>query len=1160
MKRSIILIALLWTSLVQAGFKEPVGQPDFSDWTGVEKAENNTAVLNDDETASLTYTNQNRTYFPGISRNYYGDAADWSEYAGVAFEMYQENNATTEMTVALKVDPKDYAECNPVSTARVRVAGQGWHSVYVPWEMFDIDAGQKWGTLLAIKQVELTLKSDTNPTYKIRNINAVRGRAVGLASSVQGKSSDAGSIVTYDIEVGNTTDEPQAVSLRIETLGWESMTATLDPATMDLAPGEIKTGTLTVDLPAKLPTGIREKQIVKAMANGDGASVATLEFTTAVRVPTPNITFTQEKWDGVRAKVDQYDWAQKGLADYERKATRWTAPKPNHIDPAAGAENLGKSIYNTDARDMLDCAIAYQLTGKNEFAEKCLQVIRPLVDPETGFPATWVGGGNSFVAEGKFWQSVGRTWDLIRDCELVTDEDRTLVDNTFRIFVTRTIKGNTRGAISNWNVAEITAALYCALNLQDWHLIDQLLSSPTGIYAHMTHGIMSDGWWYECAVGYNTWVASEFSETAIALEPWGINLKDMRLPIGTTKHFSLLASRRVGGQYGMEFEKWGSLEKNNVGIKDMWDASVPFLDYRSVLPAINDAIHEKVSGKPYELAYYLYRDPEYAAIIQRGKGRDLLYGVPDLPDVTSEKMKQSAYADNMGIVQLRSQTEGREQREQIQAALHYGSHGGYHGHFDRTGLISMMRYGKSPYGPLMYWYGYGSYMYKFAKQTSVAKNMVVVDEKMQEPKENQRTLFHSGEMMQATVVQTTSRWSYPPYGGIVYDEEIPFAEKMWNEGRSIPVPENAPEYGTCTEYTEPIEQRRLMLVLDDYILLADYLKAEKEHQFDWMFHSKGFKGITADKTERLRHTDQMNADPLGSAQFVTDCDWVATEGTSRASFQTLWGEGADNRGVRLRHSTDGVLKIDVINAWPTSAKIMIGTAPECHQVNKKLWYSVKADDETLLDDRTGAWILGSQDIELNIAGKKQLVLTTKVDSDGNDTIFWGDARLVMQDGSEVFLSSLPLEFANIVQPPAQGVDYENGPIKIGGAPMEHSTPGMPDNAKEAGTVIVDLSGLNAMAFKARIGGDFPLGDQTQRLKSMAVRTHGTEARYLSVIEMHENESMITSVTAGSANELTVQLTDGRTQKITIAGLETGAVTATVKEYVDGELVREESTR
>ncbi len=1159
MKHYLAAFALILPTLAQADFKEQIGSSDLSDWSGTAKVADGTAVLKNGETASYTYSEQDRIYYPGIMRNYYGDAADWTDYSGLSFKLFVENESVTEVTAALKVDPKDYPECNPVSTAKIRIAGQGWQDVYLPWEMFDIDAGQKWGTLFAIKHVELTVSSKDNASYQLSDVSVKRGRSVGLQAAVQGKSADAGTTVRYEFEVGNTTEQPQAISLRVETMGWESMHATVEPDTLNLAAGERTTCTLTVPIPAKLPTGIREKQMVKAIANGDGASVATLDFITAVRVPTPNILFTQEGWDGIRAKVEQYDWAKDGLKSYEKNARNWKPYKPTKIDPAAGAKNLGTAIYSTDGRPMLDVAIAYQLTGNEDYAAKVLQVLRPLIDLETGYPATLAGGGNSFVGEGKFWQSLARAYDLIRDSDLLTEQDHQLAAHTFRLFAERTIQGNTRGAISNWNVAEITAAFYCAMNIQDWHLIDHLLNDPTGIYAHLEHGIMSDGWWYECAVGYNTWVASEFSEIALSLEPWGINFKDRQFPLGTTKHFSLLASRRVGGQYGMQFEKWGSLERNSVGIKSMWDAAVPFLDYRGVLPAINDAVDSKVSGKPYELAYYLYRDPEYAAIIQRGKGRDLLYGVPDLPTVTSEKAKQSAYADNMGIVQLRSQTKDRPQSEQIQATMHYGSHGGYHGHFDRTALVSMMRYGRSPYGTLMYWYGYGSYLYKFLKQTSTTKNMVVVDEKQQEPVENYRTLFHSGEMMQASVVETVSRWSYPPYGGIHYDKEQTFAERVWEEGRTIPVPEDAPEYGACTEYTEPVTQRRLMLVLDDYMVFADELQGKAQHQFDWMFHSKGFKGFTADKKAHLRHSAQLATDPLGSNQFVTDCNWYAVEGTTRASFETIWGEGEDHSGVRLPHSTDGVLKIDVFNAWPTKAEFVVGTSPESHKVNKQVHYSVTADGQTLLEDRTGAWILGAQDIELDVSGKQQLVLSTQVDNDRNDTIFWGNARIVLADGSEVALTDLPLEYSNIVKPKTAGLDYYGGPIKIGGEPMANATPGMPDNAKEAGIVSVDLSGIKAVSFKAKLGGDFPLGDETQRMKSMAVRSHSKDARFLSVVELYENASVIESVTAPSANQLVVKLTDGRVQEIKLEGLETGDVKATVRETKDGQLLREETT-
>ena len=106
--------------------------------------------------------------------------------------------------------------------------------------------------------------------------------------------------------------------------------------------------------------------------------------------------------------------------------------------------------------------------------------------------------------------------------------------------------------------------------------------------------------------------------------------------------------------------------------------------------------------------------------------------------------------------------------------------------------------------------------------------MVVVDEKMQEATPGAQLLFHTGKPMQATAVETTARWSNPPYGGMVYDY-VPvktFAEKTWREGRFVPIPEKLPGYGTLTDFTEPILQRRLMVVTDDYVVLADFVKGD----------------------------------------------------------------------------------------------------------------------------------------------------------------------------------------------------------------------------------------------------------------------------------------------------------------------------------------------
>ncbi|WP_141675478.1 COG1470 family protein [Formosa haliotis] len=1148
---------------VQVGIaqnKDLIGSADFSDWKGLSKVTKDVATVAAKDTISYTYSNQNRIYFPGISRPFLGDAADWTNYKGVAFDVYFEKETVAQIQATFKVDSLDYGDLNPISKAHVEIVGKGWQSVYIPWDVFDVDLGQRTATLFAVKEFLLSIQSDTNKTYKIKNIRVSKGKTAYLEAEIQGKSASVDTEVTYEFQVGNTTNTPQAIQLTLQTMGWESMTSKLNPRKIFLEPGEVKTAELTVYIPKHLPEGIREHQVVNAIANGKGEALSTITFTTAIQVPFPNIVFTKTGWQKVRDKVERYDWAKDGLQEYVNKAEKWQVP--NGTDFTKATERpLGQSVFHTDGREIYNCAIAYQLTGNEAYAAKCLQLLRRLIDPKTGYPATLVGGSNSFVGEGKFWQAVGRMYDLIRNSPQVTAQDKTLTAQTFRLFVNQTLKGNTKGAISNWNVAELTAAFYCALNLQDWHLINQLLEGPTGIYKHLEHGIMSDGWWYECAVGYNTWVATEFSEIALALEPWGINFKDRTFPIGTTKHFSLLSSRRQGGIMGMEFEKWGKIEKNSVKIKDMWDASIPFMDFRGVLLAVNDAVEDKLSGKSYELAYYLYKDPEYAAIINRSDKRDLLYGVPDLPQVTSEKMKVSAYADNMGIVQLRSQTADREQPEQIQAALHYGSHGGYHGHFDRTNLVHMSRYGRSFYGTLMFWYGYGSYLYKFWKQTSINKNMVVVDQKMQQPVENSRLLFHSGAMMQATVIETDSKWSHPPYGGIPNNKQT-FAEKMWAESRTIDLPETQPEFGEVTAYTEPVLQRRAMVVLDDYIVLADYLKGDEEHEFDWMFQAKGFKNITSNKTTFNRHTNQMNANPLSSAQFITDCNWYDVEGTSRTQFEMCWGDGCDNEGVRLPNSIDGPLKIDVFNAWPKKAEVMIGTSTEGFYVNKKLWYSVLADEKEVLNDSTGAWILGSKNVSVDVSGSRKLKLTTKTPGKiRNNTIFLGDAKVILKDGSKVSLSTLPMTYDNVLIPEVKGKDYYGGPIKIAGEPMDYATPAMPKNNKGLATITVDLNGLDVARFEAKIGGDFPLGDEASRLKSMAVRSKGKQARYLSVIEPYEKESLVKSVEAKNESELTVTLTDGRVQELKIENIdaEDGKVKVSVKEYKNGKLVREEQT-
>lgn len=1147
--------------LSAAVLQEGIGRADLSDWQGAGRPDKEGAVLLPAGSLQYRYPDGKR-YNKGFRKLDEG-ASDWTRFYGISFYVFTDSERTVNLEVAIKVPGYEKDNIYPEITAPVSIPGTGWRRVVLPWKSFRINEAQRAGALQTVKAVIIRPAGPSDGRVRIRRVQLTAGDAVSLTTAVKGKAAPPGGTAVYTLAVGNTSDVRQALHLEAAHYGWESMHTTLEPAFMELAPGEIKTCKVTVKVADRLPPGSREKQVIRVLANGRLLPDAGMELITATALPHPNILHTAARWDEVRNKIKQYAWARKEQEEYVQLAEAWQVP-----EPATRLSNdnaiLGQHLFRTQEEfNFMAAGIAYQLTGNKKYAEKVALFLRRLSDPQKGYPTTFRGCHQSFVQEGHFFQHIAMAYDMIAASGVLTGEDRAAIEHTFRLFIETVDLGTREGAINNWLLSEETGALYCALAIQDWRLVERFFNGPGGILDHLSQGVMNDGWWYECSISYNVWCTSEFSQIALALAPWGVNFKDMRVPAGTTPYYSLIPDMMRPGLYGMNFEKWGPVTKNSVGIKDMWDALPAFIDNRGVMFAVNDAQENMVAGQPYELAYYLYRDPEYAAIINRSADRDLLYGVPELPQDSSLLAGRSAYADNMGIVMLRSQKPGREQGEQLQAALHYGTHGGYHGHFDRTGLLHLSRYGRSFYNPEMVWYGYGSFMYKFYVQTSMSKNMVVVDQKMQEPVESHRALFHTGRMMQAAVVETKARWSNPPYGGMRYSEwgDISFAQKCWLEGRSVPLPAHAPGYGAVTGFTEPVFQRRLMIVTDDYVVLADYVKAAQEHTFDWLFQAKGFTGMEAEEKQFLQHTAQMNTDPLGSAQFITDCNWWSAGGTAKAHFTTCWGEGCDNAGTRAPYSEDGVLHMDVYSAWPLQKQVMAGTTPEDHHVAKQVHYTIKGDGKLLKTDSTGAWILGAAGIDLPLEAIKELQVELRTNASGQPSLFLGNAVVVLENGKELPLSSLPARYGNVQAVPAAGRDYLGGPVKIGGIPMTTAIPAMPATPAQPAVMTFDLDGVKARRLKATLGSDYPLGNEAARRKTYAVRSKGKEAVYITVIAPYDRNPVIKSVRATAGDRLRVELQDGRVQEFNIRQLEqeTGTVKVEMTERKGTRILGEEST-
>lgn len=1133
-------------------------------------------ALRSGEAASFRFPEGPKGRYKHGFRFYHDGTRDWRAYRGLEITLDADDRREVELTATL-VSPSGM---NTNEKTNAKVSLSGGNRISLTWEAFD-HLRARDSFLKFVQGVDLAARyADGKPgDIRIKSLVLMKGFPVSLESDVRGKSAPAGSTVEYEVTVSNASTEEQSVALSFPRYGWNAMTPSVDPGTLRIKPGGSAACKVKVALAANLPPGASEKQVLQAIANGDSANAATIGFITGCEVPAPYLLHNPARWEEVRRKVRTHPWAKEAQDEMLKLAENWKVPeiaKPPGNDPD---DTMGPFLFATqNEQGLVACGVSWQLTGNKSHAEKAALFLRRLAE---GYPVTLRGCSQGQVQEGHFFQYIAMTYDMVKDAGVMSPADRAALEKTFRIFMESMDRLRDSAPINNWNVSEVIGAFYCALAMQDLSAADHFFSSPAGICDQLRIGTMDDGWWYECSISYNTWVAREFTQVALAYEPWGVNFKDMRLPSANSKNV-LLASELNGGSafvtndpeqirapFGMDPDIFGPRRRPWREIRHLWDSLIPFLDWRGVMFGVNDSTENNVVASkggvepsPFEVAYYVFRDPAIASVIKRGTKRDLLYGVPDLPEDTPEPFRDSATADNVGLAMLRSQTPDRPIREQIQSVLHYGTHGWAHGHYDRTNLLSLMRYGRSFWNPEAAWHGYEPFMYKFYVQTSVSKNMVVVDRKMQKPSPGERLMFHQGKLMQATVVETTTPWSHPPYGGMVYDY-VPvksFEEKTWREGRHVPIAENAPNYGELSGFTEPIRQRRAMLVADDYVLLVDSVKGEKEHEYESLFQMKGLLGLEAAEKKFLRHDPQWDKDPMSAAQFVTDCDFYQVTAPAVARFEMKFGPDADNAGTRAMFCEPGSLKLDVHTLWPRQQVVMFGAAPEDHGLGQRLFYQVKGDGKPLADGKFGAWILGKGEIDVSVEGVKQLELETRVELKKRPTLFWGGARVVMKDGTEVPLVELAPAFKNVKPAAGANLDYAGGPVKIQGEPQACSTPAQPEDDSQYGRVTVDLRGKEAVRFKACIGSDFPPGPEQQRRKTMSVKIpKSTSARFITIIEPYENDHMIASAEAPSDSEVLVKLKDGRKQSIRFTDFD-GKVGFEMMETRNGREIRRETTR
>ncbi len=677
--------------------------------------------------------------------------------------------------------------------------------------------------------------------------------------------------------------------------------------------------------------------------------------------------------------------------EYVERTENWRVPE------VCPAEDHVYPSYSQN--DLFSAAVAWKVTGNRVYLDKAMGYLRGLLDGQKGYLTTkrsyfqfveskeeYARGdfkvcraqNAGWVQEAEFFHKVAVSYDLLY--EHFTLEEHRQMDRCLRNYMDFAAWRLTDGDGNNFQVAEAGAGLFCAMALQDYGWVQRFLYGYNGITDLLSAVFLDDGMYFEEASGYVRLAGELFLDIANGAENFGISLKDVKIPASFDRNilhspWAMRESWAEDGKpfLGMSFRRFEEFTQPVRCLKHFFDCTTKLLTDKGILMSVNDS-NEQDMTKLYQKAYYLYGDPLYGKIgslaatpetlllreeteaYEPGKGSLLLSGAGF--GILREKVAETAVcgmnpqAGENGGSRRAPERKAPERKalqggSPVQAVLKFGSHGGYHGHYDRLSLLSFLKGGKTFHNNEYAWFGYDSFLFKMWVQTSVAHNMTVVDGRMQKPSPCRCVYFAADERVDAAsetfsavCAQTVTEWIDPPYGGqtpypLVFPEE-----KCAREGRFILTPEQPREQGAIGTYSEPVFQRRMLILFHGYCIVWDYLEGRQEHRFDCLYHPMGrfdgkiypeempadggMKRYKSGRDNEIEWTfrERFSEEPFGAGQFIQNCRSVRADGTLRLHFRDAVAR------VNGNDILDNLPETTLWRAYPESGGVTVGKYPQ----------------------------------------------------------------------------------------------------------------------------------------------------------------------------------------------------------------------------------------
>ncbi|MDR6553063.1 cadherin-like beta sandwich domain-containing protein [Paenibacillus qinlingensis] len=773
---------------------------------------------------------------PATAINIAGLTAPWSQNDQIEFWLYSEKASNKKVYFIL--------DANIASTpsfdyfmSTFYVDWTGWKKVEIPFNKMLNSTGS--ANLANFNQIIIHPKwydSDPapDPTDKLYwDGFALAKNAVEPSIKQIDKAALPDSTLHYTFSLKNISNVDTTYQITPKAAFGAGYNVTLTGTTPIVAQGAETDVDIEVKVPASAQAGETKKAIytVKPLAGGKEINIELNIKVGASRVPTkqhPYIMTSQTQLDEAKAKIQSFGWAEDYLDAIKVKADSWLTKtvyypskpagesgkfvcgdtplvfnyeSPNaHLCPTNNQVYTGADIdggwrftaHTVNIEAVRNLALTYALSGETKYAQKAKDMLLHYAELYPSYALQAQNGRLYYQSLDEAVQMIMlvQAFDLVEPSGLFNAAEKYNMEQNLFAPSAKTLQGYDVGK-SNWQTWHNAAIGAVGALLENKTLMDFSVLGRSGFNFQMANSVLSDGFWYEGAIGYHFYAQSALFFHAQALKNMGY---DLFASPNFKKTFDVTL------QYA--FPDLGIINSNDSG-KYPTNLGAPGrvvpIDYESVYAQYNDAAYGT-------LLSILYNDRQRArgGFIVPGNTNSgivgeqaVFYGKTVIPTggtLPSESMNFTG----LGHSVLRAGS-GDEQNF---ALVDYGVHGGYHGHPDK---LHLEVFGKGErLAPDLGIPPYSNSMYTSYYKTTFAHNTVMVN----------------GDTQAIPLVNNVE----------VYEPTKLF---MQSEPFNIMTNTSSKAYAGMNRY------ERTVAVTKDYLIDLFTLESAVSRQYDWLLHGIG---------------------------------------------------------------------------------------------------------------------------------------------------------------------------------------------------------------------------------------------------------------------------------------------------------------------------------